>query len=157
KSKEETSKFEAHRIQGRCQCDSSATRVGSVDGKIFTASLSEGPVKDWTKKVVVSKSPQDGKVCKFTVSLRTCPTLKPCQGVVHIIQTNDNAQRGRKRTLSVTEDSELGDLTPEEQQEVQEDPDADLNEDAGSDYKPDEDVDWAPLAPLAKGSEGLSG
>jgi hypothetical protein len=95
-----------------------------------TASLSEGPVKDWAKKVVVSKSPQDGKVCKFTVSLRTCPTLKPCQGVVHIIQTNDNAQRGRKRTLSVTEDSELGDLTPEEQQEVQEDPDADLTVDS---------------------------
>jgi hypothetical protein len=60
-----------------------------------------------------------------------------------MIQTDDNVQRGRKRTLFVAEDSDPEDLTPEEQQEVQEDPDADLNEDAGSDYKPDEDVDWA--------------
>jgi hypothetical protein len=41
---------------------------------------------------------------------------------MHIIPTNDNVQRGRKRTLSVAEDSDLGDLTPEEQQEMQEDP-----------------------------------
>ncbi|KAJ8581531.1 hypothetical protein M405DRAFT_832305 [Rhizopogon salebrosus TDB-379] len=117
-----------------------------------TVSLSEGPVKDWAKKVV-SKSQLNPSAPPSTRSVKgnddaeifvdDAPEEFDHRGVVHIIQTNDNVQRGRKRTLSVAEDSDLGDLTPEEQQEVQEDPDADLSEDAGSDYKPDEDVDWA--------------
>jgi len=65
-----------------------------------------------------------------------CPTLKSCQGVVHVIpsQTNDDAQRGRKRTLSVAKDSD------------QEDPDANLDDDASSEYKLDEDANWAAVA-----------
>lgn len=62
---------------------------------------------------------------------------------MHIIQTNDGVQcRGRKRTLSVAENSDLGHLALQEQHEAQEDLDADSesDQDAGSDYKPDEDV-----------------
>ncbi|KAG0692645.1 hypothetical protein DFH29DRAFT_1008290 [Suillus ampliporus] len=53
------------------------------------------------------------------------------QGVVHIIETVDDATRGRKRTLSTTL---LDDLKPEEQHEMEEDQDAD-------EYIPDEDED----------------
>jgi hypothetical protein len=66
--------------------------------------------------------------------------LKSMQGVMHIIETVNDATRGRKHTLSTTS---LDDLEPKEPHEMEED-DADKyisNEDEDVAEDEDEDVD----------------
>jgi hypothetical protein len=66
--------------------------------------------------------------------------LKSMQGVVRMIETVDDATRGRKRTLSTTS---LDDLEPKEPREMEED-DADEyipDKDEGAAEDEDEDVE----------------
>ncbi|KAG1838890.1 hypothetical protein F4604DRAFT_1941127 [Suillus subluteus] len=60
------------------------------------------------------------------------------QGVVHIIETVDDAMRGRKRTLSTTS---LDDLEPEEPREMEEDDADEYILDKDEDAAEDEDVE----------------